>query len=165
MELVEEDIRIGRVEEVAVALRELKTALRMDNDEATAAQDEQNLQEALMRFMESAVRYEQGTSSFHVNYWLSIALYSFEGHGFGILDYALARVADLIIKHVISCAISCRSTISIEEKISEDRGPDSEVVLAILSSIGDMNDSLDGGTMYSALVQIVEFINKALCFQ
>ncbi|KAL3502506.1 hypothetical protein ACH5RR_036955 [Cinchona calisaya] len=191
LQVVKKDIRIGRIEEAAVALRELKTALRVDNDEVAAAQDEESelvvygllkkewaecfdkLQEALMRLMESAVRYEHDTSSFRVKYWLSldgtikVELYTVlkAMDAVGVLDYGLARVADLMIKHVISRAISCRSTVSVVEEISEDRGLTSEAVLTIISSTSDMSDSLGGETIYSALVQIVEFINKSLCFQ
>lgn len=191
LRLVKEDIRIGRVEEAAVALRELKTALRVHNDEAAAAQDEESqllaygllrkewadcfdkLHEALMRFVESAVKFDQDSSSFRVKYWLGMdGAEKIELHtvlkamdAVGILDYGLARIADLMIKHVIARAISCRSSVPVVEEISEDQGPTSEAVLTIVSSTNDMSDSLDGETVYSALVQIVMFINKSFCFQ
>ncbi|XP_071906586.1 centromere/kinetochore protein zw10 homolog isoform X3 [Coffea arabica] len=164
LRLVKEDIRIGRVEEAAVALRELKTALHVHNDEAAAAQDEESqllaygllrkewadcfdkLHEALMRFVESAVRFDQDSSSFRVKYWLGMdGAEKIELHtvlkamdAVGILDYGLARVADLMIKHIIARAVSCRSSVSVVEEISEDQGPTSEAVLTIVSCTNDM---------------------------
>lgn len=38
----------------------------------------------------------------------------------GILDYGLAKVADLIIKHVISQAVNCGSSSSFMEETNQD---------------------------------------------
>ena len=51
----------------------------------------------------------------------------------GILDYGLAKVADLMIKHVITPAVDCGSPISFTEETNQDSGQKTEMILKIVS--------------------------------
>lgn len=87
LRLVKEDVEFGKVEEAAKALRELKAALRMNDDEVVIMEEENKLfvyellrnewtlcfekaQEVLIRFMDSAVQFEQLSNRVRVKYWL-----------------------------------------------------------------------------------------------
>ena len=52
----------------------------------------------------------------------------------GILDYGLAKVADLLIKYVMSPALNSGSPCSFVEEINEDSGCVTEAVLNIVIS-------------------------------
>lgn len=52
----------------------------------------------------------------------------------GIMDFGLAKVADLIIKYVITQAVNPESHISFSEAINQDSGRTTEVVLKMVPS-------------------------------
>lgn len=53
----------------------------------------------------------------------------------GILDYGLAKVADLIIKNVVSPAVNPGSPISFVEELNQDSKGITEAVLKIVPSV------------------------------
>ncbi|XP_049362610.1 centromere/kinetochore protein zw10 homolog isoform X2 [Solanum verrucosum] len=150
LRFVKEEIKVGRVEQAAEVLRELKAVLVTSNDEEKQPlvygllKDEwtecfEEMQEVLLQCMDNAVWFEQENNTVHLKYQLSIR--DVDGielqtilkamDAVDILDYGLAKVADLMIKHVIVPVV----------------------------------DSIDGGSMYSVLIDVVKFISKSLCFE
>lgn len=53
----------------------------------------------------------------------------------GILDYGLAKVADLIIKHVINPTVNHGSPISFVEELNQDSKGMNEAILKIVPSV------------------------------
>lgn len=51
----------------------------------------------------------------------------------GILDYGLAKVADLMVKHVIAPAVNCGSPISFTEELIQDSDQMTEMILKTVS--------------------------------
>ncbi|CAN4093332.1 unnamed protein product [Withania somnifera] len=130
------------------------------------------MQEVLLQCVDNAVWFEQENNTFHLKHQLSIrSVDGIELHtilkamdAVGIIDYGLAKVADLMIKHVIVPVVSFRSTIVVEW-INQESGNGSEADLKILPSADPNVYSSDGGSMYSVLVDVVKFISKSLCFE
>ncbi|KAH0674558.1 hypothetical protein KY284_025645 [Solanum tuberosum] len=183
LRFVKEKIKAGRVEQAAEALRELKAVLVTSNDEEKQPlvygllKDEwtecfEEMQEVLLQCMDNAVWFEQENNSVHLKYQLSIrGVDGIELHtilkamdAVGILDYGLAKVADLMIKHVIIPVVSFRSTIVVEW-INQESGNGVKANLKILPSADPNVDSIDGESMYSVLIDVVKFISKSLCFE
>lgn len=183
LSFVKEEIKVGRVEQAAEALRELKAVLVTSNDEEkqplvyALLKDEwtecfEEMQEMLLQCMDKAVWFEQENNTVHLKYQLGIrGVDGIELHtifkamnAVGIMDYGLAKVADLMIKHVITPVVSFRSIIVVEW-INQESGNGVEANLKILPSADPNVDSIDGGSMYSVLVDVVKFISKSLCFE
>ncbi|XP_010321559.2 centromere/kinetochore protein zw10 homolog isoform X1 [Solanum lycopersicum] len=183
LRFVKEEIKVGRVEQAAEALRELKAVLVTSNDEEKQPlvygllKDEwtecfEEMQEVLLQCMDSAVWFEQETNTVHLKYQLSIrGVDGIELHtilkamnAVGIMDYGLAKVADLMIKHVIMPVVSFRSTVVVEW-INQESGNGVKANLKILPSADPNVDSIDGGSMYSVLIDVIKFISKSLCFE
>ncbi|KAL3368966.1 hypothetical protein AABB24_009661 [Solanum stoloniferum] len=130
------------------------------------------MQEVLLQCMDNAVWFEQENNTVHLKYQLSIrGVDGIELHtilkaidAVGILDYGLAKVADLMIKHVIMPVVSFRSTIVVEW-INQESGNGVKANLKILPSADPNVVSIDGGSMYSVLIDVVKFITKSLCFE
>lgn len=187
--VVREDLKSGRVVEAAEGLRELKEALGVKGggDAETAAEGEpavyailrkqwadcfEEIQELLMRCMENAVRFEQNDDALHVKYQMTIdGVNGLELSTVmnamdvaGVLDYGLAKIADLITKHVFTPVVSCRANPTVEEEINQDVDHATEAVLKMVPSDVSEDNMVDGEIMYSNIVQTIEFISKFLCF-
>lgn len=81
------------------------------------------------------------------------------------MDYGIAKVADLMIKYVITPVVNSGFLTSFLEEIKQDSGQISEVVLQIVPSFDAKVENVDGGTIYSASIQVVKFIYNSLCFK
>ncbi|KAK2979032.1 hypothetical protein RJ640_013666 [Escallonia rubra] len=173
LRFVREEVRAGRVVEAASALRRLKEVLRIQDNVAAAEEGEPVIQEVLVRFMESAVRFEQQSNLVRVKYRASVKeIDGLELHTVleamevvGILDYGLAKVADLFIKHVITPAVNHVPHISFVEELNQDSKSTTEVVLKMVLSSDLKGDDVGGETIFSSIVQIVKFIYHTLCFK
>lgn len=125
-----------------------------------------------MRFMENAVRFEQNDDALHVKYQmtvdgvndleLSTVMNAMDVAG--VLDYGLAKVADLITKYVFIPVVSCRANPTVEEEIDQDVDHVTEAVLKMVPSVESEDNMVDGKIMYSNIVQTIAFISKFLCF-
>ncbi|XP_015161959.1 centromere/kinetochore protein zw10 homolog isoform X3 [Solanum tuberosum] len=173
LRFVKEKIKAGRVEQAAEALRELKAVLVTSNDEEKQPlvygllKDEwtecfEEMQEVLLQCMDNAVWFEQENNSVHLKYQLSIrGVDGIELHtilkamdAVGILDYGLAKVADLMIKHVIIPVVSFRSTIVVEW-INQESGNGVKANLKILPS-ADPNKVPDDASKLADFQKIVK---------
>ncbi|KAH6780919.1 centromere/kinetochore protein [Perilla frutescens var. hirtella] len=186
--VVREDVKSGRVVDAAEGLRELKEALGVKGGgDAETAEGEpvvyailrkqwtdcfEEIQELLLRVMENAVRFEQDSNAVHVKHQMAIdgiddlELFTVMNamDVAGVLDYGLAKIADLITKYVFTPVVSCRANPIVEEEINPDVGHVTEVVLKMVPSVEPEGSKVDGQIMYSNIVQIIEFISKFLCF-
>ncbi|KAK1291990.1 hypothetical protein QJS10_CPB17g01991 [Acorus calamus] len=146
------DLREGRIVDASEAMRDLKAALRVAGTEAEEEpkvygllREEwgdcfDELQEVLARHMESAVRFEAESGR------LRIA---------GVMDYGFAKVADLMIKHVMNPAVRCASGIVFTEDCNQDSGLNADAILSIImtSSPDIQGEQLSAVDIYSKLTQ------------
>ncbi|KAL3337661.1 hypothetical protein AABB24_030004 [Solanum stoloniferum] len=120
------------------------------------------MQEVLLQCMDNAVWFEQENNSVHLKYQLSIrGVDGIELHtilkamdAVGIMDYGLAKVADLMIKHVIMPVVSFRSTIVVEW-INQESGNGVKANLKILPS-ADPNKVPDDASKLADFQKIVK---------
>nr|GMD21523.1 centromere/kinetochore protein zw10 homolog isoform X1 [Ipomoea batatas] len=186
LELVKEELKAGNVENAAAALRDLKAALLVsENDVPTEKPPPlvydllknqwtecfEEIQELLLKCIEDAVRFEHEGHTVRVKHHTSIheielptILKAMEA--IGIMDYGLAKIADSMIKTIVTPVVVNWSTTTfhVEEKTKES-GHCADSVLRIVSSTDHKIDCSSGEAMYSTLIQIVKFINESLCFQ
>ncbi|PSS16115.1 Centromere/kinetochore protein like [Actinidia chinensis var. chinensis] len=181
---VREDVGAGRVVEAAQAVRRLKVSLRVEDGAAGEpvvygvlrkewSECFEEIQDLLVRFMENAVRFDQQHNEVRVNYLLS--LNGIEGVELstvlkamdvvGILDYGLAKVADKMIKYAIIPVVKRRSNVSFVEDINQEIGGIMETILRIVPSSDPEIENVDGESIFSAIIHIIEFIYRSLCFK
>ncbi|XP_073060828.1 centromere/kinetochore protein zw10 homolog isoform X2 [Primulina eburnea] len=186
--VVRNNVESGRVVEAAEGLRELKLLLGVGRNDFVEGGPLvygivrkhwtdcfEEIQDLLSRFVENAVRFEQEGNTVHIKSRASVngidelELYTIleAMDAAEILDYGLAKVADLIIKHTITPVVSARATPSLIEDTDQDLDRIPEAVLKIVPSSNpeSLGTKVDGEAMYSNIVQILKFINKFLCFQ
>ncbi|XP_052178066.1 centromere/kinetochore protein zw10 homolog isoform X2 [Diospyros lotus] len=185
---VKENVKAGRVVEAAEAMRRLKAALRI-RDEAVAVEEGEpvvygllrkewtqcfeEIQDFLVRFVEKAVQFEHQNNAVRVKYMPSLDAIEVIGlhtileamDAVGILDYGLAKVADMMIKYVITPAVNGRSHVSFVVDIIQEAGLTTEAVLKIVPPSGPEMENIDGQSIYSAIIQVIRFIYKSLCFE
>lgn len=190
---VREALRNGRLRFAAEDLSLLKKALNVTDRDADVAKENESegepvvygllkkewsdcfeeIQDVLVKFMENAVRFERDPSRLHVQYRLShdgingielqTVLEALDV--IGILDYGLAKVADLIIKHVINPTVNRGSPISFVEELNQDSKGMNEAILKIVPSVDRKIENVEGEAIYSGIIQVIRFIYKCICFE
>lgn len=188
LKFVKEEMRGGRVVEAAEAVRELEKALRIRDGEAKEEEGEpvvygllrtewmecfQEIQEVLAKFMENAVSFDQQCNALRVKYQSSInGNNSVELHTVlkamdvvGVMDFGLAKIADLMIKYVITQAVNPEFHTFFSEEINQDSGHITEVVLKIVPSFDPESKGIDGQAIFTGSIQVVKFIYNSFCFQ
>ncbi|XP_021801115.1 centromere/kinetochore protein zw10 homolog [Prunus avium] len=182
-----EGLRNGRLRFTAEELRELKKALRVSDDDRVDEREPvvysllrkqwsecfEEIQEVLVRFIGNAVQFERESNRIRVKYVLSV-----DGNDgielrtvlealdvVGILDYGLAKVADLMIKHVISPALNFGAPMSFVTEVNPDSQVMTEATLNIVPSSDPKIEKMDGETIYSGIIQVIKFINNHICLQ
>ncbi|PKI64186.1 hypothetical protein CRG98_015373 [Punica granatum] len=183
-----EALRSGQLKFAAQELRELKMAVRLCDGEDKQDEREplvygllkkewhesfEEMQEVLSKFVDQAVRYDQKLSRVQVKYQLSSD--GNDGVDFhevlealdvvGLLDYGLARVADMMIKYIITPVINSGSPIAFVEELSKKSEKTVEAILKIERSSAPETGNLDGETIFSEIVQVVKFTCERICFQ
>nr|XP_043620599.1 centromere/kinetochore protein zw10 homolog isoform X2 [Erigeron canadensis] len=186
---VDKDLGVGKFVDAAVKVIDLKAALRVsDNDDDDDHETEpvvfgllrnkwrdcfQKIQEVLVKFIENAVRFDHETNVVHVKNTLSVN--DIQGVELstvlkamdvvGILDYGLAKVADLMTRYVISPALrSGYHSFSVEEQ-KVDSGEVAEVVLRITAPSAPQIGNMDAEIIYSGVNVVIQFIFNYICFQ
>ncbi|XP_057955658.1 centromere/kinetochore protein zw10 homolog [Malania oleifera] len=181
---VREDVNVGRLVIAAEKLRDLKKAIRVSEVEGGEPvvygllrkewlQCFDEIQEVLVRFIEKAVQFEKEQNSVRVKYQLTVnEIDGVELHRVleamdvvGILDYGLAKVADLMNKYVIIPLLSCSSPISLVEELYRDSEQMTMADLKIVPSSDHKIEDMDGEVVYSRIIQVVKFIYKFICLQ
>lgn len=183
---VRNNFESGRVVEAAEGLRDLKLLLGVSRNDVVEGDPLvygilrnhwndcfEEIQDLLLRFVENAVRFEQEGNTVHIKSRASvngidgIELYTIlkAMDAADILDYGLAKVADLIFKHIITPVVSAKATPSLIEDTDQDLDRVPEALLKMVPNPESQRTKMDGEAMYSNIVQILKFINKFLCFQ
>ncbi|KAL6135174.1 hypothetical protein ACLB2K_067402 [Fragaria x ananassa] len=166
--------------ELLELVRELKKTLRVSGDDLVDEGEPavygllrkewsdcfDEIQEALMRFMDNVVRFEGETNRIRVKYVLSI-----DGNDgielktvlealdvVGVLNYGLAKVADLIIKHTISPALNFGAPVSFVTEINPDSQAMTEAILKIVPLNDPKIEKMDGEAIYSRIIEVEDFI-------
>ncbi|KAL5794195.1 hypothetical protein ACOSP7_002789 [Xanthoceras sorbifolium] len=180
---VREGVKNGRLRFAAEEMRELKKALRIgDEDEREPIvygllRKEwhdclEEIQELLARFMENAVRFEPELNGVRVRYRnaegndgveLRTVLEAMEV--VGILDYGLAKVADLMIKHVITPAANHGSHVTFVEELNQGLGEMTDALLKMVPSVDPKSENVDGKIVYTRILQVIKFVYKCICLQ
>ncbi|GJV10520.1 centromere/kinetochore protein zw10 [Tanacetum coccineum] len=182
---VECDLGSGKFVEAAEAVTEMKSALRV-SDSAEVREPVvfgllrtkwtdcfEKLQEVLVKFIENAVRFDQQSNVVYVKNMMDVN--NVKGVELctilkamdvvGILDYGLAKVADLMMKHVIVPAVrSGAHSFAVEEQ-RLDSGYIADVALRITPPSGAQIEKMDAKTIYSGIKVVVQFIFNYICFQ
>ncbi|KAJ4891498.1 Centromere/kinetochore protein zw10-like protein [Raphanus sativus] len=179
-----EGLKGGRFGFAAERIRELKGVLRVGEEEEGGEPvvyvllrrewsdcfDE--IQEVLVKLMESAVRFELDSRKLRISYQLSVG----ETTGIalttvleameviGMLDYGLAKAADSIFKHVITPAVTHSSTFVAVEDSSKTSGEITEATLKLEQSSDHKIENVDGDAIYSGVLTVVKFVCSSLCF-
>ncbi|XWS36738.1 hypothetical protein CRYUN_Cryun20dG0111500 [Craigia yunnanensis] len=177
-------LRNGRLRFAAEEVKELKKALRIGDEEEGEpilygllrkqwADLFDEMQELLTKFVENAVRFEQDSRTIRVKYRSSVdEIDGIELHIVleamdvaGILDYSLAKAADLIIKHCITPAVNYQSPVTFVEDVNHGSEGIIEAVLKILPPQNCKIVDKDGDAIYARVIQVIRFIFKHLCFE
>ncbi|XP_024030409.1 centromere/kinetochore protein zw10 homolog [Morus notabilis] len=182
-----EALRNGRLRFAADELRELKMALgTSDNDDRVNEKEPvvygllrkegsdcfEEIQEALLKFMANAVQFDRESNVIRVKYVLGNAgidrielrtvLMALDA--VGILDYGLAKVADLMIKNAVPLAVNYGSPVSFVEEFVQD----AEVMTGAMLKIVPLREPKaenEGETIYSGIIQIIRFVYKRICLE
>ncbi|KAK4745323.1 hypothetical protein SAY87_011635 [Trapa incisa] len=182
-----EAIRSGKLKFAAQELRELKVAVRLSDSDGNQNEGEplvygllkkewhesfEEIREVLSKFVDQAIRYDPKMNGVHVKYQLGahgteVKLFEvFEALDvLGLLDYGLARVADLMIKYIITRVINRGSPIAFVEELSKDSENIVEAILKIEQSSGHGVENQDSETIFSEIILVVKFTCEHICFQ
>ncbi|KAK7320551.1 hypothetical protein VNO77_30124 [Canavalia gladiata] len=179
LESVREALKSGSFQFAAQGLKELKVALRIgDEDDGEPlvygllrkewSNCFEEIQEVLMKFMEKAVQFNGDFNQVEVKYQLKVE--NMNGIQLqtvmeamdvvGILEYGLAKVADLMIKYVIAPFVNRRQPLSFLEELNQE-----SAVLKIVPSPDSKTEYLDGEFLYSGILLFIKFIYRSVCFQ
>ncbi|XP_043718741.1 centromere/kinetochore protein zw10 homolog isoform X2 [Telopea speciosissima] len=186
LRLVSEDLGTGRIINASEALRDLKKALLIHDEEVKGREplifsllrkewmdcfDE--VQTVLVRLMEAAIRFEPESGILRVKFQLAMdGVDAVEFNSVltamdivGILDYGLAKIADSIMKYVITPLVSNgHPGVSIEES-SQNYGGMTEAILNLVLSSDSKVECRDCATIYSDITRVIKFIYKSICFE
>ncbi|KAH7576677.1 hypothetical protein JRO89_XS01G0129800 [Xanthoceras sorbifolium] len=83
----------------------------------------------------------------------------------GILDYGLAKVADLMIKHVITPAANHGSHVTFVEELNQGLGEMTDALLKMVPSVDPKSENVDGKIVYTRILQVIKFVYKCICLQ
>ncbi|XP_030539776.1 centromere/kinetochore protein zw10 homolog isoform X1 [Rhodamnia argentea] len=183
-----EALRSGRLRFAAEEIRNLKLAARVcDTEENVAGREPvvygllkaqwhecfEEIQEVFSRFVDNAVLFEQQSNRIRVKYQLSVdgiagvdfqeVLESMEV--VGLLDYGLARVADLMIKYVMTPVINSGSAIAFVEESKQESGKLTEAFLRMMQSPDQKIGTVDSEMIFSKIIEVAKFICERICFK
>ncbi|XP_020102327.1 centromere/kinetochore protein zw10 homolog isoform X2 [Ananas comosus] len=185
-----EGIRAGRVVEAAEAVRDLKCCLSSVCEEGGGSGGSEGepavfgflrkewtdcfdeLQAVLVKIVDNSVKFEPEKGRVIVSSKLA------GGEGIGVeldvalrameivdvLDYGMAKIADLMIKHVMVPAISNSSVVVSVEVLNQEAVEKPEAILNVVPSL-ESQDYQDGSALYSRLIEIIKFICKFICLE
>lgn len=179
-----EDLKAGSFIQAAEALRDLKAAVPPPDPNETDSPaifsllraewmecfDE--VQEVLARIVENAVIFEPENRALRVKYRLRVnELEGVELHKIfaamdivGALNYGLAKIADLMIKHVFIPTVRDGSVTIFVGKLNQESQQKDGAMLSLVSSSDLRVECLNGATIFSRLIQVTKFIYESIFF-
>ncbi|KAI3980127.1 hypothetical protein MKX01_033268 [Papaver californicum] len=188
LKAVKEDLKVGDMINAAESLRELKKDLLIHDENRKEVGDKREpvvfellrkewfdcfdeLQEVCVRVLGNAIRFDSGNGRLRVVFKLSIekmkdvelrmVLTAMEVAG--VLDYGLAKVADLMVKYIIIPTVNDECNFHlVEELLPNSEQMDEAILSLVISSSGS---KVESANIYSRLIQVINFIHKTVCFQ
>ncbi|XP_026395116.1 centromere/kinetochore protein zw10 homolog [Papaver somniferum] len=188
LKVVKEDLKVGELINAAESLRDLKKDLLIHDDDRKEVGDKREpvvfellrkewfdcfdeLQEVSVRVLSSAIRFDSGNGKLRVvfkfgiekmkNVELRMVLTAMEIAG--VLDYGLAKVADLMVKYIIIPTVNAECNFHLVEELLPNCGQMDEAILSLVVSSSD--SKVETANIYSRLIQVINFIHKTVCFQ
>ncbi|CAN6213068.1 unnamed protein product [Urochloa humidicola] len=79
------------------------------------------------------------------------------------LDYGMAKIADLMMKHILVPAIS-NIHVAVSVEVLDEGGPEHSVVLSVVPS-EELKDNKDGSNLYSRIIDVTKFVCKFICME
>uniref|UniRef100_A0A803LRJ8 Centromere/kinetochore protein zw10 homolog n=1 Tax=Chenopodium quinoa TaxID=63459 RepID=A0A803LRJ8_CHEQI len=185
---VKELMRNGDFVEAAKGVRDLKMALRIGDVDEERENEEvvvygllrkqwllcfEEIQDLLVKFMSNVVSFDPQLGGIRVVYRSSVG----DAHGvelrtvleamdvLGILDYGLAKTADLFIKHAIAPAVNFKSPVSFLEESSGSQEESSGTILKIISSLELKAEDMDCNALFTRMTKVVKFIYHNVCLE
>ncbi|WVY90461.1 hypothetical protein V8G54_035975 [Vigna mungo] len=186
LESVKEALRSGRFEFAAQGLKELKVALRIDEKDDREplvygllrkewSQCFEEIQEVLVKYMEKAVRFDGELNQVEVKYQLEVENVNrihiqtvLEAMDVvSILEYGLAKVADLMIKYVITPFVNHGQPLSFLEELHQESAvlkivasPDIKVVPTDASKLPDFQKIIIRTSEFEAALKELMYISS-----
>ncbi|CAM0873774.1 unnamed protein product [Alopecurus aequalis] len=80
------------------------------------------------------------------------------------LDYGMAKVADLMVKHVLIPAISSIS-VTVSVNVLEKSGSTSLASVLIIAPSEELQGYKDGSELYSRIIDVIKFVRKFICVE
>ncbi|KAI3937729.1 hypothetical protein MKW92_000799 [Papaver armeniacum] len=166
LKVVKEDLKVGKLINAAESLRDLKEDLLIHGDEQKEVVDKREpfvfellrkewfdcfdeLQEVCVRVLGNAVRFDSGNGRLRV-----VA---------GVLDYGLAKVADLMVKYIIIPTVNDECNFHLVEELLPNSEQMDEAMLSLVVPSSD--SKVECADIYSRLIQVISFLHKTVCFQ
>lgn len=187
LNVVREDLKAGRLITAAEAVRDLKVVLRLGVESVVEEREPvvfsllrkdwnecfDEIQEMLLRLMETAISFEKEGSRLRVRSQLDVdGIEGIELHTIlaamdvvGVLKYGLAKVADLIVRSVITPAINDGCRILWTDNLNDKSGRMTDAILKIVPSSDPKNVDSEGSVIFSEIMQVIKFINRFICLQ
>ncbi|MCL7041433.1 hypothetical protein MKW94_016176 [Papaver nudicaule] len=187
LKVVKEDLKVGKLVNAAEVLRDLKTDLLIHGDREEVGDRREpvvfellrkewldcfdDFQEVCVRVVSNAISFDSGNGRLRVLFKLSIEkMKDVELHMVltamevaGVLDYGLAKVADLMVKHIIIPTVKVDCNFHLVEELLPNSEQMDEAILCLVVSSSD--STVDSANIYSRLIQFIKFIHKTVCFQ
>ncbi|KAI3835802.1 hypothetical protein MKW92_034489 [Papaver armeniacum] len=188
LKVVKEDLKVGKLINAAESLRDLKKDLLIHGDEQKEVVDKREpfvfellrkewfdcfdeLQEVCVRVLGNAVCFDSGNGRLRVVFKLSIekmkdvelrmVLTAMEVAG--VLDYGLAKVADLMVKYIIIPTVNDECNFHLVEELLPNSEQMDEAMLSLVVPSSD--SKVECADIYSRLIQVISFLHKTVCFQ
>ncbi|RZC63864.1 hypothetical protein C5167_025605 [Papaver somniferum] len=189
LKLVRDDLKVGKLINAAELLRDLKKDLLIvddDRKEVGGGKREpvvfellrkewfdcfDEFQEVCVRVLGNAIRFDSGNGRLRVVFKLSIEkmkdvellmiLRAMEVAG--VLDYGLAKVADLTVKYIIIPTVNDECNFHLVEELHPNSEQMDEAILSLVVLSSD--SKVESTNIYSRLIQAISFIHKTVCFQ
>ncbi|CAM8896647.1 unnamed protein product [Rhodiola kirilowii] len=175
---VREMVRNGELVTAARKLRVLKDRVRVSDGDVEGEpvvyrllkkewqECFEEIQDVLVKFMEKAAKFVKETNTLMIIYQPNID--QIEGvelrsvleamDAVGNLEYGLAKVADLVVKHVITPMLNPTLSLSLIEE-----GNQNQRALCLVQSSNSKVEYLDGEAIYSKVLQVIQFIYNTIC--
>uniref|UniRef100_A0ACD5TPY1 Uncharacterized protein n=1 Tax=Avena sativa TaxID=4498 RepID=A0ACD5TPY1_AVESA len=104
----------------------------------------------------------RGSSSGTCSVELRVALQALEI--IDSLDYGMAKVADLMIKHALIPAIS-NISVTVSVNVLEKSGSTSSVSVLVIAPSEGLQGYTDGSKLYSRIIDVIKFVHKFICVE
>ncbi|XP_057527008.1 centromere/kinetochore protein zw10 homolog [Amaranthus tricolor] len=185
---LKELIRVGDFVVAAKGIRALKGELRIGSVDEERENEKifvygllrkelmnsfEEIQDLLVKFMDNAVRFDPQIGRIRVVYCPDVG----EAHRvqlpaifeamdvLGILDYGLARTADLFIKHAIAPAVNVKAPVSFLEESTGSLEESGDAILKIVPNSETKIEGLDCNALFSRMTEVVKFIYQHVCLE